>query len=100
MDDLVKRGFCGMFGVALSASSLIAPPDTLQKVDLITSIICSVLGLLFTITTVIIIPVVKKIIKAKKNDGKIDLNEAEDIVNTLKDGIDKVHQDKEKHDHD
>ena len=100
MDDLVKRGFCGMFGVALSASSLVAPPDTLQKVDLITSIICSILGLLFTITTVIIIPVVKKIIKAKKNDGKIDLNEAEDIVNTLEDGINKMHQDKEKHDND
>ena len=100
MDDLVKRGFCGMFGVALSASSLVAPPDTLQKVDLITSIICSILGLLFTITTVIVIPVVKKIIKAKKNDGKIDLNEAEDIVNTLEDGINKMHQDKEKHDND
>ena len=100
MDDLVKRGFCGMFGVAISASSLVAPPDTLQKVDLIISIICSVLGLLFTITTVIIIPVVKKIIKAKKNDGKIDLDEAEDIVNTLKDGIDKMDKDKEKHDHD
>lgn len=99
MDDLVKRGFCGMFGVALSASSLVAPPDTLQKMDLIISIICSILGLLFTITTVIVIPVVKKIIKAKKNDGKIDLDEAEDIVDTLKDGIDKV-KDKEKHDHD
>ena len=100
MDDLVKRGFCGMFGVALSASSLVAPPDTLQRIDLIISIICSILGLLFTITTVIVIPVVKKIIKAKKNDGKIDLDEAEDIVNTLKDGIDKMDKDKEKHDHD
>ena len=100
MDNLVERGLCGMLGVALSASSLVDPPDTLQRMDLITSIICSVLGLLFTVTTVIVIPVVKKIIKAKKNDGKIDLDEAEDIVNTLKDGIDKMDKDKEKHDND
>lgn len=38
----------------------------------------------------LIFPVVKKIIEAKKDDGKIDADEAVDILDTANDSINKV----------
>lgn len=38
----------------------------------------------------LIFPVVKKVIEAKKDDGKIDADEAVDILDTVNDSINKV----------
>lgn len=38
----------------------------------------------------LIFPVVKKVIEAKKDDGKIDADEAVDILDTANDSINKV----------
>lgn len=61
---------------------------TIENVDHLVSIICGVIGLAITITCAII-PLVRKIRNAKK-DGKIDDKEMDDIIDTIKDGADKV----------
>lgn len=38
----------------------------------------------------LIFPVVKKVIEAKKNDGKIDADEAVDILDTANDSVNKI----------
>ena len=81
-EENIKQGLGGFCGVVLSSLGI-----GLGDVEAIVSIICSVVGLLITVTFAVIIPVVKKIIAAKKNDGKIDLDEAEDIVETLEQGL-------------
>ena len=81
-EENIKQGLGGFFGVILSSLGI-----GLGDVESIVSIVCSVVGLLITVTFAVIIPVVKKIIAAKKNDGKIDLDEAADIVETLEQGL-------------
>lgn len=77
---------CGAFGTILSSLGL----NSTQEVESITSIVCTILGLLITITSCIVIPLVKKIILAKK-DGKITADEVNDIIDTLDEGLNKVH---------
>lgn len=74
-------------GVCLSSTGRV-----LQNVEAAVSIICSVIGLLIAITFSFIIPVAKKIINAKRNDGKIDLNEAADIIAELERDLKKVQE--------
>ena len=76
----------GATGTAVSAAGFALSVTQLQS---ILSLAATVIGLLITITTSIVIPVIHKIIEAKK-DGKITKDEAIDIVDTTKDGLDKV----------
>ena len=86
--DITKLS-CGTIGTILSAIGI----NSTQDVESITSIVCTILGLLITITSCIIIPVAKKIINAKK-DGKIDADEANDIIDTLDEGLKKLEETK------
>lgn len=90
-EENIKQGLGGLCGVVLSSLGI-----GLGDVEAIVSIVCSIVGLLITITFAVIIPVVKKIIAAKKNDGKIDLDEAADIVDTLEQGLKDVQSDIDK----
>lgn len=63
------------------------------EISQIVSIICTVIGTLITVISALVIPVWKSIRKAKE-DGKITPEEAEDIVNTAKEGLDKIQGDK------
>ena len=90
-EENVKQGLGGLCGVILSSLGI-----GLGDIEAIVSIVCSVVGLLITIVFAVIIPVVKKVIAAKKNDGKIDLDEAADIVDTLEQGLKDVKSDIDK----
>lgn len=83
-EDLAARGIGGLAGVAISSVGI-----TLADVESIVSIVCSIVGLLFTISMVLVIPVIKKIIAAKK-DGKVTIDEVEDIVDTAKQGLEEL----------
>ena len=74
-------------GVCLSSTGRV-----LQNVEAAVSIICSVVGLLIAITFSFILPVAKKIINAKRNDGKVDLDEAADIIAELERDLKKVQE--------
>ena len=74
-------------GVCLSSTG-----RALQNVEAAVSIVCSVIGLLIAITFSFILPVAKKIINAKRNDGKVDLNEAADIIAELERDLKKVQE--------
>lgn len=76
-------GICG---------TLISSAGMWADIESIVSIICAVVGLIITIVTCVVIPVWKKVREAKK-DGAIDPDEAEDIANTMKNGIDKINDD-------
>lgn len=76
----------GTLGTCISAFGI---SYSTTQVESIVSIICTILGLLITIVTTLIIPIAKKIKDANK-DGKVTIEEVEDIVNTAKDGIDKL----------
>lgn len=90
-EENFKQGLGGLCGVILSSLGI-----GLGDIEAIVSIVCSVVGLLITIVFAVIIPVVKKVIAAKKNDGKIDLDEAADIVDTLEQGLKDVKSDIDK----
>lgn len=62
------------------------------EISQIVSIICTVIGTLITIVSALIIPVWKSIRKAKE-DGKITPEEVEDIVDTAKEGLEKIQGD-------
>ena len=74
-------------GVCLSSTG-----RALQNAEAAVSIVCSVIGLLIAITFSFILPIAKKIIKAKRNDGKIDLDEAADIIDELERDLKKVQE--------
>ena len=81
-NDNVWKGAGGLFGTMLSAMGI----SSTQDIESITSIVCTIIGLLITITSCVIIPVAKKILSAKK-DGKITPDEATDILDTLDKGM-------------
>lgn len=76
----------GLVGTVLSATSLVISTSTIAD---IVAIITSIVGLLITILGVFVIPVIKWYAKAKK-DGKIDIEEIDELADTLQEGIDKV----------
>ena len=81
-NDNIWKGAGGLFGTMLSAMGI----SSTQDIESITSIVCTIIGLLITITSCVIIPVAKKIIEAKK-DGKITPDEATNILDTLDKGL-------------
>ena len=81
-NENIWKGAGGLFGTMLSAMGI----SSTQDIESITSIVCTIIGLLITITSCVIIPVSKKIIQAKK-DGKITPDEATDIIDTLDNGL-------------
>lgn len=78
-----KEFIGGICGTLISSAGMWA------EIESIVSIVCAVVGLCITIVTCVVIPVWKKVRDAKK-DGAIDPEEAEDIANTMKDGIDRI----------
>lgn len=76
----------GMFGTAISA---VGAGLSVTELQAIISIIATVIGLIITIVTSVVIPVIKKWKKAKE-DGKVTVDEAIDIIEAAKDGLDKA----------
>ena len=68
-----------LFGLSVSVTEL----------EAIVGIICSVLGIIVTIISALIIPLIRKI-KSAKADGKVTADEAADIAGTIKDGIEQT----------
>ena len=81
-NENVWKSAGGLFGTMLSAMGI----SSTQDIESITSIVCTIIGLLITITSCVVIPVAKKILSARK-DGKITPDEATDILDTLDKGL-------------
>ena len=78
--DNVKSFIGGVSGSAVSFLGL-----SLEDADHIVGIICGVVGLIITIVSTVIIPLLRRIKKAKA-DGKITFDEVADIIeNTTED---------------
>lgn len=89
----LSNGLVGIIGSFISAVGLSISSETL---DHIVSMICAVIGLLITTITCLIIPIIKWYKNARK-DGKIDVEELDDLSHIIEDGkneIDKHNQDK------
>ena len=84
-----KEFIGGICGTLISSAGMWA------EIESIVSIVCAVVGLCITIVTCVVIPVWRKWREAKK-DGAIDPDEAEDIANTIKHGIDSINDDRKK----
>ena len=74
----------GTVGTMISALAINV--DNLRSIESIVAITCTSLGLLITIITSLIIPLVKCYARIKK-DGKISADEVVDGGETLKDGL-------------
>lgn len=66
---------------------------SLDEINQIVSIVCSVLGIIITFVSVVVVPFIKKL-KQAKSDGKITIDEVEEILDDTKDNIDKFKGDK------
>lgn len=89
----LSNAIVGTFGSLISAIGISISSETL---DHIVSMICAVIGLLITTITCLIIPIIKWYKNARK-DGKIDVEELDDLSHIIQDGkneIDKHNQDK------
>ena len=74
-----------IFGGLGSAISSVGLSVSAETIDHIVSIICASIGLLITIITCLLIPLIKWIKKATK-DGKIDETELDELSTILDDG--------------
>lgn len=74
----------GTVGTMISALAINV--DNLRSIESIVAITCTSLGLLITIITSLIVPLVKWYARSKK-DGKISTDEVVDGVETLRDGL-------------
>lgn len=82
--DNVKSFIGGVSGSAVSFLGL-----SLEDADHIVGIICGVVGLIITIISTVIVPLLRRIKKAKE-DGKITLDEVTDIIENTTEDIKKV----------
>ena len=82
--DNVKSFIGGVSGSAVSFLGL-----SLEDADHIVGIICGVVGLIITIISTVIVPLLRRIKKAKA-DGKITLDEVSDIIESTTEDIKKV----------
>lgn len=73
--------------------NVLAVGGWLADLENIVSIVCCVAGFMITFVTCVVVPVWKKIRKAKE-DGKIEPDELNEIAETLQDGIDHIRKDK------
>lgn len=71
-----------LFGVALSEQNL-------ENIEHVMSIVCMVIGIIITITTAVIVPLIKWWKKAKE-DGKITKGELQEGIDIAKSGIDSI----------
>ena len=78
MDDLIKVGG-GVTGTALSAAATAAQTDPVYQ---IISLITTIVGLLVTIATTIVIPIIRWYLRAHR-DGHITDDELQDLSDTL-----------------
>ena len=85
--DNVKSFIGGVGGSAVSFLGL-----SLEDADHIVGIMCGVVGLLITIISTVILPLLRRIKKAKE-DGKITLDEVTDIIESTTEDIKKVNDD-------
>ena len=82
--DNVKSFIGGVSGSAVSFLGL-----SLEDADHIVGIICGVIGLIITIISTVILPLLRRIKKAK-TDGKITLDEVADIIESTTEDVKKV----------
>lgn len=82
--DNVKSFIGGIGGSAVSFLGL-----SLEDADHIVGIICGVVGLIITIISTVIVPLLRRIKKAKE-DGKITFDEVTDIIENTTEDIKKV----------
>ena len=82
--DNVKSFIGGVGGSAVSFLGL-----SLEDADHIVGIVCGVVGLLITIISTVILPLLRRIKKAKE-DGKITLDEVTNIIESTTEDIKKV----------
>ena len=82
--DNVKSFIGGVGGSAVSFLGL-----SLEDADHIVGIVCGVVGLIITIISTVIVPLLRRIKKAKA-DGKITLDEVSDIIESTTEDIKKV----------
>ena len=85
MKDEMKL-FGGMAGTMISSAGI-----TIADINEWVSLICSLIGIIITITTCIVLPLVAKIKNAAK-DGNITGDEIEGINNTLKQGVEETNK--------
>lgn len=83
----IKRLTCGTFGTCVSALGINV--TNIADTESIVSIVCTIIGLIITIITCLIIPIVKWHRKSKA-DGKISSKELEEGMETLKDGLNTI----------
>ena len=89
----LPNAIVGLIGSVISAIGLSVSAET---IDHVVSTICSIMGLLITLTACLFIPIIKWYKNAKK-DGKITEEELDDLSHIIEDGkneIDKHNQDK------
>lgn len=82
-DGKLLGGITGTFISAVGAGL------SVTELQAIISIIATVIGLLITIMTSVVIPVIKKCKKAKE-DGKVTIDETIDMIQTAADGLNKA----------
>lgn len=85
MKDEMKL-FGGVAGTMISSAGI-----TIADINEWVSLVCSLIGIIITIVTCIVLPVIAKIKKASE-DGKITGDEFEDINNTLKQGLEETNK--------
>lgn len=85
MNDEIKL-FGGVAGTMISSAGI-----TIADINEWVSLICSLIGIVITITTCIVLPLIAKI-KNAAEDGKITGDEIDDINNTLKQGIEETNK--------
>ena len=90
----MKKLVSSAFGNVLSILGVALTQEQLESVESITAIICMVLGLLITITSSIIIPLVKWWKKAKADD-KITDEEIQEGIEIIQNGINELKDKKE-----
>ena len=78
MDDLIKLGG-GVTGTALSAAAAATQTDPVYQ---IISLITAIVGLLVTIATTIVIPVIRWYLRARR-DSHITEDELQDLADAL-----------------
>lgn len=83
----------GSVGTMISALSINV--DNLRSIESIVAIICTSLGLIITIISSVVIPLIKWYKNAKK-DGKIDAGEILEGTETLKNGLKDIQDNLEK----
>ena len=78
-----------IIGNCLSVFGVILNAEQMNTVESITSIVCMIVGLLITIISAIVIPIIKWYKNAKK-DGIIDEEEVNDLGEILQNGVNQV----------